>query len=167
MTATPSLLATLALKSRLMIGPPDSVGMIKPKTPSKSGWRDASMGGNHDSIQRMVLIGQLCDKASSGRLNSYTLVRMAWSFFIINAAKHLRAASLSAGKRYTAAETLADKCRGKSSSRYLSRWQSGESPFTRVFKTLKIQQCQLLNMYGPTQLLHGTRPAIYITASQV
>lgn len=81
--------------STLWQGSQNSLGTVKQWTSAETDGKDANMDGTSDSGQNMVFIGPHLAKAFSSRLKSCTLVTVSFSFFIVNYASHLRAASIS------------------------------------------------------------------------
>lgn len=120
------------LSSALLIEPPPCVEMVRRRTSAETGEKHSHMDGDSDSGQSMALIGTHSAKVSITHLNSSTSATIDFRCFIVNAARHLRAVSISSGSCYTAAGTSGEKSCKHSPYRLLSSWPS-ERNRLRVF----------------------------------
>lgn len=120
MTVITALPETSTLCFPLMASLLNGVRTVQPRTLAETERTDANMYGSPDSVQIMVIIRPHCDKASPDRLHR-CISAMPFRFFIITAARYLRAAFTIRARCYTAPGTAAEEHSMRSPSRYLSR----------------------------------------------
>lgn len=93
-TATASLPSAATRSSTIIRGSLHSVVPGTQNTSTEVGGENFNNDGKQDSIQVVILIDLDCLKATSDILNSGIPVRIGFSWLTMNAARHLKAASI-------------------------------------------------------------------------